>query len=568
MALFSVEGLTFSYPGAARPAVREVSLQVQPGEYLCLCGPSGCGKTTLLRHLKGALAPHGACAGTVLFDGRPLAQVPQREQAARIGFVMQDPDAQIVTDKVWHELAFGLESLGCDEAAMRLRVAEMASFFGMQEWFEKDVFELSGGQRQLLSLASAMALQPDALVLDEPTSQLDPVAAADFLAMLRKANRELGMAVIIAEQRLGEAFADADAVAAMDQGAIVGYGSPRQVARELCESGSALACSLPAPVRVRYGVGKAAAGKGELADPAEPGADDWPLTVREGRRWLSCWTETHPPGSRSLPEEPCPAATECALQVEGLWFRYGREGHDVLRGASLKAAPGQVLALLGGNGAGKSTLLGCACGILRPYRGRVRLLGRSLRAWGEGLHRDGVALLPQDPRTLLIGRTVRQELAEMLQDPGCDPAADAVALDEAAAACQLEGLLDSHPDDLSAGERQRVALAKVLMTRPRVLLLDEPTKGLDGPFKAQLGRILRELAVQGAAVVMASHDVEFCAQHAHQAALLFQGEVVTQAPPRRFFASNGFYTTEANRMSRHEFANAITDEDVISLCLG
>ena len=221
MALFEIEHLTFAYPTAPdAPCLRDVSLTLEAGEYLALCGKSGSGKTTLLRQLKSVLAPHGKKSGVIRFDGRALENVDAREQAGRIGYVMQNPDSQIVTDKVWHELAFGLESLGCDQRTMRLRVAEMASYFGIQDWFHREVAELSGGQKQLLNLASVMAMQPDVLILDEPTSQLDPIAAADFLNTIARLNRELGTTILLSEHRLENVLSVCDRVAVMEEGRI------------------------------------------------------------------------------------------------------------------------------------------------------------------------------------------------------------------------------------------------------------------------------------------------------------------------------------------------------------
>ena len=254
MALFAFEELTFRYPEAPRDALRDVSVAIEPGQFVLVCGQSGCGKTTLLRQFKSVLAPHGHQSGQVLFDGVPLADVPEREQVARIGFVMQDPDAQIVTDKVWHELAFVLESLGCDERTMRLRVAEMASYFGIQHWFHKNVGELSGGQKQLLNLASVMAARPDVLVLDEPTSQLDPIAASDFLATVHRINRELGTTVVMSEHRLEEVYGLADRVVVLEEGRVVADGEPRAVAGQLHRAGSPMALALPAAARIAWGV--------------------------------------------------------------------------------------------------------------------------------------------------------------------------------------------------------------------------------------------------------------------------------------------------------------------------
>lgn len=551
MALFALEDLTFTYPEAARPALDGVSLEVQAGEYLCIMGTSGCGKTTLLRQLKSVLAPHGTREGRILFDGVPLDEVPQREQVSRIGFVMQDPDAQIVTDKVWHELAFGLESLGCDQSIMRTRVAEMASYFGIQEWFHKDVRQLSGGQKQLLNLASVMAMQPDVLILDEPTSQLDPIAAADFLNTIRKINLELGCTIIICEHRLEDIFPVADKVVVMGGGRISCVGTPREVAHALYAGDDPLTYALPSPVRIFHGVEGADAASGAV-----------PLTVREGRTWLDAYVREHPTVHRCLPAESTSVeGSELAVRLKEVWFRYEREAPDVLKGVDLEVPAGALFALVGGNGAGKSTLLKSICGVVKPYRGRVWVLGRALKDWKEAeLFSGGVALLPQDPASIFVKKTVAEELQEMV------PKGEDARIGEVAQTCQIEGLMDQHPFDLSGGEQQRVALAKVLLTSPKVLLLDEPTKGIDSAFKRILGELLRGFVASGITVIMVSHDVEFCARFADTVAMFFDGGVVTTNAPRAFFAENSFYTTAANRMSRSVFANAVTDEDVVSLC--
>ena len=574
MAHFAIEQLTFAYPGADRRALDGVSLEIERGSYVVICGKSGCGKTTLLRHLKSVLTPHGERTGRVLFEGVPLEEVSQRDQSAKIGFVMQNPDAQIVTDKVWHELAFGLESLGCDKDSMRFRVAEMASYFGIESWFHKDVRDLSGGQKQLLNLASIMAMRPSALILDEPTSQLDPIAASDFLNTVRKINLELGVTVILTEHRLEEVFACADKVVVMDRGEIVSVGSPLRVARELHASGNDMMAALPAPLRIFYGVeaarevglGKASPDK---ATPEKVGSPDAPLTVREGRRWLSRVASDDCAQRDAIPADaPLDAVEHPALSLKEVWFRYDRDLPDVLRGASLDVAPGSLLAIMGGNGAGKSTLLRVACGISKPYRGTVRVFGRKLKDWKAGSLFDGcLALLPQDPQNLFVKKTVREDLAEMLASSRLPEADRALRIEHVIDVTDIESLLDKHPFDLSGGEQQRAALAKVLLTDPKILLLDEPTKGIDAFFKRQLASVLDDLKRDGVAIVMVSHDIEFCARHVDAVAMMFDGEIIAESTPRTFFSSNSFYTTAANRMSRHVFPRAITDEDVIGQCM-
>ena len=544
MAHFQIKDLSFSYPTAkGKKSLDGVSLSIEKGEYIVLCGKSGSGKTTLLRQLKSVLAPHGKKQGEILFNGTPIEKVNQRVQSAKIGYVMQNPDDQIVTDKVWHELAFGLESLGCDQKTMRARVAEMACYFGIQDWFHRDVANLSGGQKQLLNLASIMAMQPEVLILDEPTSQLDPIAASDFLNTVRKINIELGTTVIITEHRLEDIFPYADRAVVMDGGKVIADDTPRKIGKLLYEQKNDMFAAMPTPIRVFYG----AAGTG-----------DCPLTVREGRTWLS---NTYPePMVNILPAEELDDEIEKpALSLKELWFRYEKDSPDVLRGVSAEVPTGTLYAIVGGNGAGKSTTLKAVCGICKPYRGKVKVFGKPVEKYkSTELFGGCLAMLPQDPKSLFVKKTVREDLAEMTKDE--------IRIAEVASVCEIESLLNNHPYDLSGGEQQRAALAKVLLTNPKLLLLDEPTKGIDSFFKEKLATILCKLKEQGITIVMVSHDVEFCAKYADMVSMFFDGQMLTTDTPRRFFGNNSFYTTAANRMSRHVFSMAVTAEDVVQLC--
>ena len=544
MTQFEIKNLSFSYASSkGRRSLDEVSLTIQKGEYVVLCGRSGSGKTTLLRHLKTVLTPNGRRSGEILFDGKPLKEVSQRDQASKIGYVMQNPDDQIVTDKVWHELAFGLESLGCDQKTMRARVAEMACYFGIQDWFHRDVANLSGGQKQLLNLASIMAMQPEVLILDEPTSQLDPIAASDFLNTVRKINMELGTTVIITEHRLEDIFPYADRAIVMEQGKVIANDTPKKIGQLLYQQQSEMFAAMPTPVRVFYG----ANGKGEC-----------PLTVREGRTWLTGAFPEMPKVTTFPMEAALQEVEDPALSLKELWFRYEKDSPDILRGVSAEVPRGSIFAIVGGNGAGKSTTLKSICGICRPYRGKVMVFGKPVAKYKSNeLFQNCLSMLPQDPKSLFVKKTVREDLAEMNRDEK--------KIREVAELCEITELLDSHPYDLSGGEQQRAALAKVLLTNPKLLLLDEPTKGIDSFFKETFARILLDLKGRGITIVMVSHDVEFCAKYADRVSMFFDGQVITADTPRRFFGSNSFYTTAANRMSRCVFQNAVTAEDVISL---
>ena len=535
MEVFTIRNLTFAYPEQEKQAISDLTLSVQPGEFLVLCGPSGCGKSTLLRQLKTVLAPHGRRSGEILFDGKKLDELSQREQAEKIGFVQQSPENQIVTDKVWHELAFGLESLGYDTPTIRRRVAEMASFFGIQEWFYKSVTELSGGQKQLLNLASVMVLQPKVLILDEPTSQLDPIAASDFLATLGKINRELGTTVLLTEHRLEEAFSFASRVAVMDGGKRLCTGTPAEVGAELKARGNAMFLAMPAAMRIWAATDSTAA---------------CPISVCDGRNWLLDYAKTHE--LQSVPEESRNAPdTETVVSAQELWFKYDKDLPDVVKGLSLKLHKGEFLALLGGNGTGKTTSMKLLAGLRKAYRGELTITGT-------------VGMLPQNPQALFVKSTVREDLLEIL--PKAERKSDRLV--QVVSLCKLAELLDRHPYDLSGGEQQRAALAKILLLNPDILLLDEPTKGLDAEFKQTFGQILRTLQASGVAILMVSHDVEFCAKYADRCALFFDGNIVTESEPKTFFSGNSFYTTSANRIARDVLPKAITPEDVILACGG
>lgn len=555
MAHFEIKNLTFTYPtSGGKTALSDVNLKIERGEYVTVCGKSGSGKTTLLKHLKSVLTPHGDVSGEILFEGKPLSEVDLRQQSSKIGYVMQNPDNQIVTDKVWHELAFGLESLGMDQKTIRLRVAEMASYFGIQSWFHKNVSELSGGQKQLLNLASIMAMQPTVLILDEPTSQLDPIASTDFLNTVRKINLELGTTVIITEHRLEDIFHASDRVVVMEDGKIIADDEPHAIGAYLKEQHNEMFAAMPSPVQIYYGVDN------EL---------ECPLTVREGRNWLSDVLQDKEMKVTSLvkKEADMDDVGTPAIILKELWFRYEKEAPDVLKGVNLKVPKESIFAIVGGNGTGKSTTLKAICNICRPYRGQVLIDGKRIEKYNSAeLFKGNLAMLPQDPQSLFVKKTVGEDLAEMIPDGRFSSEEKESKIKETAEICDILHLLESHPYDLSGGEQQRAALAKVLLTEPKILLLDEPTKGIDNFFKLKFAEILNRLKERGVTILMVSHDVEFCAKYADFVGMFFDGNVITTNTPNRFFSQNSFYTTAANRMSRHVFENAITNEDVIELC--
>ncbi len=522
MECYKIENLTFRYLAGTQNALSDVSISIRRGEFIVLCGKSGCGKTTLLRLLKPLLAPNGEMNGDRYFNGVKLSEIGVEEQASKIGFVMQNIENQIVTDKVWHELAFGLENMGLPNTKIRARVSEMAEFFGITDWFYKDVSELSGGQLQILNLASVMVMQPDVLILDEPTSQLDPIAASEFLKAVEKINRELGTTVILSEHRLEDAFAIADRVVVMDDGKIIADDSPLKVGKKLKEMNHEMVSALPAPMIV--------------ADV---------LTVREGRIWL----EEHLKGSKHelVISEPKNIKNDVCVELKNVWFRYEKKSPDVLKGLSVKINRGEFYAIVGGNGTGKTTALSIISGINKQYRGKRKVSGK-------------VSVLPQNPQMLFTENTVRADLRVI--------SSDEKDLETVVKECDISHLLDFHPYDLSGGEIQRCALAKVLLTKPDILLLDEPTKGIDAHFKVHLAGILKALTAKGIAVVTVSHDIEFCARYADRCSMFFDGAITAQTTPYELFSQNSFYTTAAARMARSTLPGAVLTEDIISACKG
>ncbi len=539
MEALAVRDLSFCYPESDTDLLSNISFTVNSGEFITLCGVSGSGKTTLLRHLKPTLTPCGSKSGEIGLFGKDISSLTMREQAAKIGFVMQSPDSQLVTDKVWHELAFGLESLGLPNEIIRRRVAETADFFGLGKLFERDVNSLSGGQKQLLNLASVTAMQPDLLLLDEPTSQLDPIAAADFLGCVSKINRELGVTVIITEHRLEDVLPVSSRVLVLEQGRVISYDTPQNTGRNLKKANSRCFLSMPSYMQIWH-----------AAETSEK--SDCPVTIVQGREWLKRFADSHT--THELYPEPQYPQGDTVAQLKHVYFRYQKNFPDVLKDLSLTVRQGDFTAILGGNGVGKSTLLSLLGGTEQPYSGSVT---RSVRT----------ATMPQNPQAVLNGKTVYESLCDALDGEVSSSEMDK-RIHHICQLLEIYSLLNRHPFDLSGGEQQKVAFAKLLLLNPQMILLDEPTKGLDAVGKQQLAGVLQSLTCAKVTVIMVSHDVEFCARYCHRCMLLFNGEIISEDPPRQFFVSNSFYVTAARRMSRGIIEDAVTADDVIYCCTG
>lgn len=577
--------LEFSYPNASRPSVNGISLSLEKGSFTCICGPSGCGKTTLLRNLKPSITPHGMRRGQIEILGKSVESFEGRpgEEAQTIGYVLQNPENQIVTDKVWHELAFGLENLGLPTETIRLRIAEIASFFGIQSWFDKAVSELSGGQKQLLNLAAVMVMQPEILILDEPTSQLDPIAAVDFLDAVKKINNDIGTTVIITEHRLDNVVSMSDRLIVMDSGKILVNDEPYNAVFRLAEINHPMFLAMPNPAQAyRSALGFLKGEKSLIGDAnhldhtenmespigdvnflncanrAESSIVDvpriqkhrMPLNVREGRQWLDCIMNGIPVRYARMKKEKAYDTSKIKLSTTDLWFRYEKNGRDIIKGLTLKVYDGEILAIIGGNGTGKTTLLSVLAGMRRAYRGKYKING------------NRTALLPQNPQSLFVCDTVKEELLEAFEGTSIQKSEQNIKIQEIAEFLEIDTLMDKHPYDISGGEQQRVALGKVLLLEPDLLLMDEPTKGLDNLLKMKFGELLKRLASNGRTLIFVSHDIEFCSRFANRCIMFFDGGISGEGTPRKLFSGNNFYTTAANRMARSYFVDGILPEDI------
>lgn len=537
MEALAVRNLTVTFPECSTPILSDISVHLEQGDFAVICGATGCGKTTLLRMLKRELTPLCTQQGSVIFFGTPIADLDARTAAAEIGFVMQHPEQQIVTDRVWHELAFGLENMQTPPDIMRRRIAEIASYFGIESLLDNDPATLSGGQKQLLNLASVMIMQPRLLLLDEPTAQLDPIAASDFLTTLYRLNQDFSVTILIAEHRLEELIPLCSQMIWMEQGTVVMQGEPRSLLKKL-PSDAAVLAGMPAAVRLYHAL--------------HPECE-CPLSVCEARTWMMPML----PPAHSQPEPVSEPQTQGAdaVTVSGAYFRYARKGRDILQDLSFSVREREFYCLVGGNGVGKSTVLSVLSGILRCYAGKVSIFGKPISDYDHrSLHRNCVSLLPQDVQTVFLCNTAEEELAEtdknyreLLADFPFD----------------LSPLMQQHPYDLSGGEQQLLALAKVMLTKPRLLLLDEPTKGLDAQSKARLADVLHKLQVQGVTILLVTHDIEFAACHADRCGFLSRGALISSDIPSRFFSENAFYTTAVSRITRGFYHQTVTIEDVI-----
>lgn len=536
MEVFKLTDVSFNFPEEDWQVLKTINLTVNEGEFIVLCGPTGCGKTTLMELLKRELAPVGDRTGEILYMGRSLEQCGERKLIKEIGLVFQDPDNQIIMDEVMQEIVFGLENLGYSNFEMRKRVAEMVHFFGMEELLRLKPSELSGGQKQMLNLLSVLLLKPKVLLLDEPTSQLDPIAAKDLIVMLERLNKEMGMTIILIEHRLEELFGVADRILVMKKGEIVYEGTSRQVIYRIYEDQDSDFIPYVPSISRLY-----------METEPLPEASQIPLTVKESKNWLSNrpmidLQDNEKQNAEVSSERPS------LLEVKDVYFQYERKGKMVLKSLSFEVKKGAFFALIGGNGSGKTTALKACIGSLKPQRGKARYGGQETsKLKGKELS-EQIAYLPQNPRTYFVHDTVEKEMLEACARHNIGNKEEVI--EELLSLFDLTHLRNRHPYDCSGGEVQKAALACMLIGKPEMLFIDEPTKGLDPISKEQLANVLSTLHKEGLTIMMVTHDIEFAARYAERCAIMFDGEITVAGHPHELFKGNYFYTTAINRATR------------------
>lgn len=553
LALLEIEDLTYYYPERSEPSLEQINIQVSEGELLLVTGGSGSGKSTLARLLAGLIPEFygGKIRGSYRLAGAELKGWRRRARHSAVGIVFQDPERQLVMTSVEGEIAFGLENLRLPRREMFRRAAEVMTFLNLLPLRDQFTAHLSGGEKQKLALASVIAMHPRILILDEPTSQLDPVAAADIFNLVESLNREMGYTIILIEQRLERCYHLADRLIIMEGGRIICDAAPGEAARWQLRKG------LPfIPPVARF-----------FASLSSGADSPVPLTVREGRRELQRTAPASPAPPDHLPLSTVSRSStqkkEPLIRASGLWYTYP-EGTEAMKGLSLELPPGELITILGPNASGKSTLLKLLAGIIKPQRGKILLQGQDTRRLPPPQMGRYLGYLSQNPNDYLTRDTVEEELKFTLDNFGLP---DKGICAEMMKRLSLEPLRGLNPRDLSSGERQRVALASVLVTEPPLLLLDEPTRGLDYRLKRELGRFLGEIVAAGGTVILVTHDLEFAVDYGERVVLLFDGTVVSEGP-REILRESIFYAPQMARLFRGRAGSVLTVEEGLSTING
>lgn len=547
MEILRIENLSFEYPDTKKKALENINLSINEGEFVVVCGKTGCGKSTLLKMLKKSVTPIGKKSGKVFYYNKDIDEIDEKTSACEFGYVMQNPESQIITDKVWHELSFGLENMGLSTSEISCRIAETASYFGIENLYRKNTSELSGGQKQMLNLASVIAMSPRILILDEPTGQLDPIAKSGFISTLKKLNSDFHITVIVVEHNLEEVLSIADKVVVMEESKILFEGTPKEICKKL--KNNSMMCAMPESAVIFNFLD----GEGEC-----------PITVKDGREFI---LSNYNNEKKRIEKEEYKHSHKEAVRCNNLFFRYKKNMPDVLSGADLTVYENEVFALLGGNGVGKTTFLKTICGLIKPYYGKIKIFEKKISEYkNNSLYLHNIAMLSQNQADVFIKSTIGEDLRDICEKTGISESESESLLKEVVDKLDISEFLNRHPFDLSCGEQQKCAIAKMLLLRPRILILDEPTKGIDAYSKIEISKIIKQLKEDGMTVIISTHDLDFGAQNADRCAMLFDGKTVSVSQTTEFFSKNNYYTTTASKISRNIFENAVCREDVVKLC--
>lgn len=539
--MIKIREFSFTYNGADRPALQNINLAIEDGQFVLLTGASGGGKSTLCRCFNG-LVPHfygGTISGKAEVQGMDILEHPPRELATKVGMVFQDPENQLVTTDVEREIAFGLENLGYPKNLIARRIEEALDTVGIARLRFARNNELSGGEQQKVAIASVLALHPEILVLDEPTSELDPQSAEEVLRLLERLNDELGLTVILIEQRLDRVVHLVDRMLVMGDGKIIADGTPGEV---MGGDTDELGIGLPPVIRLMR----------EL-----PGKDlalnRLPLTVKDARLRLQKVLR----GVKAAEFSDGVPDPEAVLNVDKLWFSYGERA--VLRNINMDIDRGGFIAIMGRNASGKTTLVKQLNGLLKPSKGRVRLEGVDTRKSTVAELSRQVGYVFQNPNDHLFADTVEDEIAFSLRNRGADEAQIARAVEGMLDEFELGRYRKSYPRNLSGGEKQRVALASVLVGEPKVIVLDEPTRGMDFVLKKKLVNYLDDYRRRGNTVIMVSHDVETIAECAQRVVLLSEGRVVVEGSKREVLSKALLFSPQINRLAQALSSYGVAD---------
>ncbi len=532
MAIFEIKNLNFTYARAKCKAIDNLSLKIEAGSFCVICGKSGSGKSTLIRLLKKEVSPQGELSGEILYNNIPLNSISDRVSVTDIGFVHQDVNSGLVCDKVWKELAFGLGNLGYNDDYIGAKVAEISEYFGISKWCNKKISELSGGSKQIVSLASVMTMNPKVLLLDEPTSMLDPIAKKNFINLLNRINKELGITIIMIEHNLENVFDIANNIVVLDSGKLIANCTPYCLSKALMGYDCLKYIGLP-----------------EFAEIyAQFGNDIMPNTIESKKAWLkSVIGDNAQNTANETLNNDC--ESQSVLTAENLYFRYDKKGEDIVKGASLKLNKGEIICLLGGNGGGKTTFINLLNGIFKAYSGKVKIEKNCK-----------VATLPQNAKGLFVESSVENELnvfAKLLK-------IDKDKVQSLLEKFDLIGIRELHPYDISGGEVQRLALAKLFLVNPDILSLDEPTQGMDMASKEYLKNLLLENKLQGKSVIVVTHDLRFASMIADKVGMFFDGKIVALNSASKFFENNNIYTTESSYLTRDFEKGLYSVEKIVS----